>query len=477
MSSRRAWLITAVLMLATGIFCSLHLGRPLGASEAYTALAAEQDGLRAVIDASLRFDPGKPPLYPLAVHGVESVLGRSDGALRLASALCAMIDVALTMALGSLFFSPAVGVGAAMLWALSPFSIMYGTWARVYALLIGLSLWQLILLWQLRTQSSGYRATLCGAAGAAMLYAHLGAALFLAAEAMMLAGAERRGQRSRAAWAALLLSAIFFLPFLPIAWRQTEQLLAGHWMDWIGPARHAGFGYKAAVFALAAAAIGVLMFAPAVEDDWREPLRWCAGVGLIPIIVLAACSMGIRPLFNIRYVAPSCAILILLCAAALKKLPARAYRLTLAGMVTALSCLLPFYPWYEPWRDMATIIARGGPRQAIFFESGYVGATAVEDDPKQGFPQGFFRVPLDRYFKGPNPRLVVDPSAPASARRLIASSARANHGAWLLSSLDRKLARAESAGPCLHIEPQAAGDYATLYHVIPQPNCSALSVR
>ena len=225
-------------MLAAGALYSFHLGRTLGASEAYTAMAVDQPSYAAVIHAALRFDQCKPPLYQILLHAVVLVLGSSETVLRAPSVIFALVSVGVVLALGSRMFSPAVGVAAALLWAFSPVAIIYGGWARMYAMMVAVALLQFLLLWRLRSRESGAWLTIaCGALGAAMLYTHLGNVLVLGAEAAMLMGTTLRGERNRAAWAALLLAAIAFVPFVPLATSQLSQYVV--WplggLDWTGP--------------------------------------------------------------------------------------------------------------------------------------------------------------------------------------------------------------------------------------------------
>ena len=98
------WKLGAVLMLAAGALYSLHLGRTLGASEAYTAMAVDQPDYAAVIHAALRFDQCKPPLYQILLHTVVLVLGSSETVLRAPSVIFAVVSVGVVLALGSRMF-------------------------------------------------------------------------------------------------------------------------------------------------------------------------------------------------------------------------------------------------------------------------------------------------------------------------------------------------------------------------------------
>jgi hypothetical protein len=466
------WRVKAALILAAGVIYSLHIGQTLGASEAYTAMVATQSGYRAVIAAALRFDPGKPPLYPIVVHAFVQIFGGGDVALRAPSVVCTMIGVALMLALGDEMFGPSVGLAAAIFWAFSPLTVIYAQFARMYAMLMALSLAQILLMWRLRSTPSAGRVVLCGILGAAMLYTHLGSILFLGAEAAMLAGAASRGGRNRPQWLALAVSMALFLPFLSIAAAQVHGLIYGHWVDWIGPAHPVSAVRKGVVVVVAGALATLLTFGPRMETDENEPIRWCAALAILPIVVLTAGSLAIRPMFSARYVAPSLSLLMLLLARLLGFLGNRAFGLCAFGIACFLIFLLPYAGRYEPWRDMARQVSGGSPTEPVFFESGYVDSTAAETNPEKGFPQGFFRVPFDRYFNGRNPRLVIDPSSPQITRQVIAAAAIANHGAWLVSGLKDAKPRAEMPTGCFKIEKKVHSGFADLYQIKPITHCS-----
>src|SRR5579864_7254682 len=107
-------------MVAAAVVYSIHLGRSLGASEAYTALAADQPSYAAVARSALRFDQCKPPLYQILLHPVVQAFGHREFVLRAPSVIFAAASVGLLLGLGSRMFSPAIGVAAAVLWALNP---------------------------------------------------------------------------------------------------------------------------------------------------------------------------------------------------------------------------------------------------------------------------------------------------------------------------------------------------------------------
>lgn len=78
----------------------------------------------------------QPPLYFFILHFLVGVFGLSEYALRYLSVIANVATVPLLYALARRWFSPSVGVLAALLAALSPFYIWYAQEARPYALVL-----------------------------------------------------------------------------------------------------------------------------------------------------------------------------------------------------------------------------------------------------------------------------------------------------------------------------------------------------
>jgi hypothetical protein len=177
-----------------------------------------------------------------------------------------------------------------------------------------------------------------------------------------------------------------------------------------------------------------MILGPVAERRGDEPLRWLAAWSLLPIIGLGAGSVALRPMFNLRYVVPSLAVLAILAAGGLSVLSIRLRNLTVAGFAVACLMLLPCdYPHAEPWPELAKMIASdGGSAQPIFFEAGFTfhGSKGVANG---GFPFGYYAVPFNYYFHGANPRVTIPGYAPGAARERIADEVRVHGGGWLVS--------------------------------------------
>jgi len=81
-----------------------------------------------------------PPLYFLLLHGWIAISGASEFSVRLLSALIGTCSIFLIYRVGRLFFNQSVGIMAALLLCLSRFHIFYSQEARMYSLLVLLTL-------------------------------------------------------------------------------------------------------------------------------------------------------------------------------------------------------------------------------------------------------------------------------------------------------------------------------------------------
>jgi 4-amino-4-deoxy-L-arabinose transferase-like glycosyltransferase len=444
-ASRRALEIFVVILVAAGFIYSYHLGTDaLGASEAYSAWAASKPGVSAIVRTPVLHDPGKQVFYYVVLHYYSRIFGLSETSLRSMSMVFSLVTLALVFALGREMFDDNTALAAAAIWAFNPLAVAFAHTARMYPMLIALALAQMLMLWRVRIRPSMSGAVLCGITGAALLYTHLGGILFLGAAVAMLLRDYIRGQRNPMAWLAMAITLALFVPYVPIARAQSETLLAGHWLDWIGTAYEYPLGVKI-VTALGAAAVAYWFVLGAnTQSDSDDQLRWIGAWTLLPGLALAAGSIAIRPMFNARYVAPSMATLALLIAAGLALASVKWRNLLAVGFPAACLILLPFDRVTPgPWRDFAEQVMAGGKSDPVFFESGFVSTGGNSDVPNGGFPFGYYSVPFDYYFRGANPRIAIPGFDPASARTTVEEQVSSAGGGWLISWKDGDALAAE----------------------------------
>jgi hypothetical protein len=434
--ARRPIAVVAVLAAATVVY-SFHLGRAsLGASEAYSALAALQPTAGSAMAHALNLDPGKPFLYQLVLHWFSRCFGPEETSLRAFSVMFGLASVLLVYLLGFELFGPEVALASMVLWAFNPAAIVFARWARMYSMFVALALGHLLFMAKLRRRQDKLTAWAAGGLGAAMLYTHLGAVAILAAEAAM-GVRDWRVYRKRNIWPGLAVAVALFTPFLPIALAQSQALLFGHWLDWIGSRESRPVALKLTMFVLFAGTCGWLVLAKASGRERLESLRWCAGLAVLPIIAFVGGSVLVRPMFNIRYVAPSLALLTLVVAAAMDLAGPRWRNLGCVFATGFFVFLLPVCvgSHYEPWRDLAAQLQKSAAvDEPVVFEAGFFAdGTHLSTISNDGFPEGFFRVPFDYYFHQANPRFSIPGSNPVQARAAVARQLDDYGSVWLIS--------------------------------------------
>jgi 4-amino-4-deoxy-L-arabinose transferase-like glycosyltransferase len=439
--SRTQITLAALILIGAGAYV-LRIGhQPLGASEAYSAWAASKPGIGAIIAIPVLYDPGKQILYYILLHYFAQIFGYGENALRSLSLLFALGDLVLIYALARDLFDLETGVAAVAIWVVNPLAMIFAYRARGYSMFAFVGLAQMIALWRLRAAPNTWRTVLCGVLGAALLYTHMSGVLILGAEIAMMVRDFVRGRRTPQLWVAMGIAALLFAPYLPIAMIQSRQLVSGQWLDWMGTAHYSLAARIAA--ASAGVAVGLLMvFAPALERRRDEPRRWLAAWSLLPILALIAGSVAIRPMFSVRYVLPSFAVLAVLIAGGLAVWSVKVRNLVAGGCVVAFLLMMPYdRPGTEPWPQLVQVItAQGNPSQPIFFESGFIAHGATGEIANGGFPFGYYAVPFDYYFHGPNPRVTIPGYDPSAARARIETAVRASGGGWLVSWKDSEVA-------------------------------------
>ena len=436
----------AVLTLAVAILYSYHLGyKALGPSEAYSALAAAQPTVVAVVRNAMELDPGKPVLYHLLLHWFCGWFGTSETALRAFSLIFGLASVALVFAYGRELFGPQVALAAATMWAFNPLVLVLARWARMYSMFVAFTLAHLLAMAKLRHRATITRTIAAGVLGAAMLYSHLAAVFFISADLIVAVREFRRDGRS-VSWPAVAIALLLFMPFMPAAAMQSHALLFGHWLDWLGVDR-GSIATRVLVAGLAAAALLWLALGARHAGEASETGLRCSLSAVVPLLALAAGSIVIRPMFSIRYAAPSFAVTAVILAWVLDKRGPRVRNDITFAITALLLFLMPlsYAAQNQPWRDIAArVAAAGNPLEPIFFEAGFFSPDRmIDQEENDGFPQGFFLVPFKYYFKQRNPDGALPGDDPQLARQMVESAVRKTGGAWLISGKTRSGAVAE----------------------------------
>lgn len=266
-----------------------------------------------------------PPLYYILLKVWTTVFGASLLALRSFSVFLAALTIAFCYLFVSYAFSSRrLGLLAALLIAIAGFQIQFSWEARMYTLgtaLALLSMWALLHALR-QTTSRVWWWIAYGTITAAFLYTHYYAVFSVAAQVLFLVGymiGATRGRigellQWRLSWHVLLswvVTAILFLPWLPIFFRQTKQVQASFWIlpldRWslpdtfyrmflptVGYLDHSGWRlavYLLPIFAMGMLWIALLLRTHYAKDTQRHALWLVVLSGLLPFVLSTLFSL------------------------------------------------------------------------------------------------------------------------------------------------------------------------------------------
>ncbi len=155
-----------------------------------------------------------PPLYYGLIGLLTSLFGESDFVLRLPSALFGAAAIPIVFALGRALFGQRAGWIAAVLLTVHPLHVAYSREARVYPLLLCLTMLTLLALWRALDSDTRRAWILFGIALVAACYSHF-YGLFLATAAALAILLLAKGGRARVrGLVAVGLAGLAFAPYL-----------------------------------------------------------------------------------------------------------------------------------------------------------------------------------------------------------------------------------------------------------------------
>ncbi|HSU91982.1 MAG TPA: glycosyltransferase family 39 protein, partial [Sporolactobacillaceae bacterium] len=245
--------IFIAIFIVAAIVYSFRIGTDaLGASECYSAWAAAKPNVAAIVSMPVLHDPGKQVFYYSVLHYYTRIFGMGEISLRSMSVIFSLITLVLVFALGREMFDDGTALAASTIWAFNPYAVVFAHTARMYPMFIAIALAHLLTLLNVRARPRIATAIICGVLGAAMLYTHMAGLLVLGAEAAILIRDLARSRRDPMTWAAIILASVLFVPYLPIAIRQSQQMVYGHWLDYLGPPYNYPLAVKVAAALVAA---------------------------------------------------------------------------------------------------------------------------------------------------------------------------------------------------------------------------------
>jgi uncharacterized membrane protein YbhN (UPF0104 family) len=363
-----------------------------------------------------------PPLYHLQAGLTVSLLGSSELALRTPSIAWSLVGVVAVWWWARAALSRRAARWAALLAAIAPFAVWYGSEARMYAQVFALVALAGALAWRLLERGGWLRATALALTMCALAYTHYFGALFAAALGLVAAvlAATRADLRKRAlaVLACLALAALSLVPWVLVAFLgrdATSQLppynrpdpfaviiaiveLVGGFHD-----------YRAVGLAAATWPLALLALLVAVPRLARVPVSVGALMTLVllPVALLVAASwLGPHSVFDPRYltvIAPPLFLLIGALLARVERALPGGVRATAAAVCAGLFVALSLIQGHD----------RGNPRLFQLREALRAAARATAPgDALALVPQ--FQVtklrydPVLAYYRPPRSRRVID---------------------------------------------------------------------
>ncbi|MAE72056.1 MAG: hypothetical protein CME06_16510 [Gemmatimonadetes bacterium] len=393
-------------------------GESVWLDEASVVTEIQRSSFAEMRDASRITFPGSPPLYHYGMYGWGNLVGVSELALRLPSALFGTVAVLLAAWLLRSGGAPtAVAVLAPLAMALNATHIEYSQEARCYALFVALATWSSLAYLRLgeRGRAKHSIPLLYIVATSSLLYTHIYAFFVLGAQWFVHAvdGESRR----RFAWRRWLgLQIIIALLYVPWGRTMAAQVAlefepeGGHtFLDPpnLGTIPHilkqlsGGDLWADGWIAFGLLCAGVALAAWTWIRDERESRRsgkptsalrlqrylfaWLIFIIGAPTLV----SITITPILgDVRYVLPAIVPFVSLGIWGIIRLPGRAGTALSLAVLAATAASLPRYygeSQREPWREVGRLLELNAePEEALLLDAPWISQ------------------PIVYYFKGPN---------------------------------------------------------------------------
>ena len=261
-----------------------------------------------IIDSIAEYSPDHVPFFFLLGAGWAQLVGWSQYALRLFSALTGVLMIAWLYRLGGDVFNRRTGLLAALLMGTSAYIILYFHNFRMYPMLLMFAAMHTWFYWRL---AHGYRVTrltwcLFAATAAALVYTHMFSIVWLAGLGfyhLVFVSKRRRWFHIMLGWG---ISALCFLPYLPVLISGVQ--LASEKFNVTSAAASPGELIPSFFYLLGngSAALFVLLAGLLAFVFWRRREAAVIKFMLLPLtmmtlIILANELIGLIPLNRMRY--------------------------------------------------------------------------------------------------------------------------------------------------------------------------------
>ncbi len=421
------WDLAAVTVIAAGLVLRVVglTAKSLWFDETFSIFLSNRP-IERVFSLLLVNEP-HPPLHFLLLHLTTALFGASEATVRWLSVLISAPIVLITWRFGRRLLGPGPALLATIMVAVAPSQVAAGQEARMYGLLTLTSLASWWTLWLAFERGERRPWTAYVFTTAAMLYTHYFGFFILVSQGIYVL-ARGTGAAGWRRWI-VALAAVFvlFLPWLP-GFRQ--QLVGGHTtpeirlpLTWalpvdtlstmtsgrpvITPPNVTGWSLQGAgsrgVAALGFAAVVAVVLLAVCSSRWprhAKALLLCAAIGPLALSLGVSLAVNIYAPRYMLFIVPPLALLV---GAGVSTVAARGERWPVAAVALAMIVLLP--------NAIALISYYRQPRLDVFdwrLVSQTLAARVHADDAIVFLP-GFARIPVNYYFRGPQPRLALTP--------------------------------------------------------------------
>ncbi|MFD1586672.1 glycosyltransferase family 39 protein [Halorientalis brevis] len=341
---------------------------------------------RSPIEVALEipfFDP-HPPLYYVVLDLWTSLVGVSEPAVRLLSAIFGIAAIPLVYLVGAQLYDQRVGVLSAGILALSQFHVRFSQTARMYSLLVFATLLSMDALLRLRANPTRRTTGWYLLATVVLVYSHVFGVLVVAAQHCYVLGS--RFVRADGTWAVdprRWLAVHLAVAALAIPWgvgigQQAMTLVTsggsgGSGLAWIPdptpmrlvsavggyltPSIQNGFAGLLVLIVVGLLALGSQSRVPLDRERTLLLGCWLA----VPVLGLFVASYLLVPLFVARYTSAALPAVALLLAKEIRRIGSVEFRYIAVGLVVlSLVAGFPGYyqqPQYTEWDEAAGTIA------------------------------------------------------------------------------------------------------------------------
>ncbi|MFW6153090.1 MAG: glycosyltransferase family 39 protein [Halobacteriota archaeon] len=381
-----------ILAVVVGAVLRLHrLGaESLWIDEVFTVSMATEFSLRELLFEVPTFEP-HPPLYNALMWGWVGLTGTSEAMVRLPSVAFSIATIPVLYLLVRRLFDRPTAAVATLLLAISPLQIWYAQEARMYALLVLLTVVSAYLLLRLVESYDRRVAVVYVLVGALLGYTHVYGLFVLLAQGLFAAWVGYRPAASTG-WTVRRVGGLYgAIGLLTAPWTGllVHRTLAPERyppdvMAWLGPPDAAALVETFSLFAFGTTSTtrpySVLSHPPepfvlvvaltlvfvggfytlGAFDDHRRSLLFATLWTVVPVVVPFALSFVIQPMYELRYVIVAAPAFLVLVSLGVSVISLRHVRYGLLGLVV-VGMLIPLPGYYaeshkDQWEDAADLV-------------------------------------------------------------------------------------------------------------------------